>query len=373
MARHSRQVPISSKNNRKSRAAHARATKEFKTYDTSAIRPKRSKAPAIIALVVIAVAATVVAAILAHSCSQEQEVLPSSEEAVIEVSDGESAKDVAATLYEARLIPTESEFTDLVDARDAGSSIIPGTYLFKGGTSADEILDALMEGPASTADSLTVPEGATREAISKDVEKATDGRITAQQFMDATAKASDYAGSFTFLATAGDNSLEGFLFPKTYDITATDDATDVVKMMLGQFGNETDGLDMAYPESKGLDLYGVVKLASIVQKEGVVDNYRKVASVFYNRLASDEPFLQSDATTAYEVGHDPTAEEVHADTPYSTYAHEGLPPTPICNPSLEAMAAVCSPEQTDYMYFYTHDDGTYSFSKTYEEHQEAID
>ena len=76
-----------------------------------------------------------------------------------------------------------------------------------------------------------------------------------------------------------------------------------------------------------------------------------MAGVFYNRLASDRPYLESDATTAYEVGREPTAEEVHAETPYSTYANAGLPPTPICSPGIESLTAVCEPTQTEDMLF----------------------
>ncbi len=141
-------------------------------------------------------------------------------------------------------------------------------------------------------------------------------------------------------------------------------------MMLGQFQTETAGLDWAYPTEAGLNLYEAVNLASIVEKEvAVADERPQVASVFYNRLGSDRPYLESDATTAYEVGHQPSAEEVHADTPYSTYSNPGLPPTPICSPGLEAIKAVCNPEKTDYMFFYSYEDGTFKFSETYEDHQ----
>lgn len=87
-------------------------------------------------------------------------------------------------------------------------------------------------------------------------------------------------------------------------------------------------------------------------------------------------YLNSDATTAYEVGHDPSAEEVHSNTPYSTYTNFGLPPTPICSPGMEALRAVCNPEETKYLYFYFAKDSSgelkYYFSETYEQHQEAI-
>ena len=100
-----------------------------------------------------------------------------------------------------------------------------------------------------------------------------------------------------------------------------------------------------------------------------------MASVFYNRLTTQgEPsngLLQSDATTAYVVGHDPTPEEVHADSPYSTYTNPGLPPTPICSPSIECLQAVCAPNKDalgKYYFFYFEGDN-YQFSETYDEHQ----
>ena len=175
-----------------------------------------------------------------------------------------------------------------------------------------------------------------------------------------------------------------FLFPKTYQLSSTDTADTVVRMMLDQFRNEISALDWSYPESKGLSIYDAVNLASIVEKESSGDEQirSQVAAVFYNRLSSKNKetfgFLQSDATTAYEVGHDPSAEEVQADTPYSTYANAGLPPTPICSPGLDCLQAVCAPADNygDYYYFifWTNDQGTteYAFSKTYEEHQAAI-
>lgn len=368
MALHSKQVPISSKNSHAARNAHARAKEAVRTYDTSAIRPKRSKAPIVVLVVVLLVVVAAAVAVF-FVWNSDAETLPQGQEAIVTVNEGEGAKDVADSLLDAQLIGNARKFVDLVSQKGAASSLIPGVYLFEGGMSMDQILDALVEGPASTAETLTVPEGFKRTDVASAVEETTNGRITAQAFLDATDDASVYAGEYPFLASAEKNPLEGFLFPKTYSITAADDAVSVTKMMLKQFGDETGALDFAYPESQSMTLYDAVKLASIVQKEGKPDNYARVASVFYNRLASDRPYLESDATTAYEVGHDPTGEEVHADTPYSTYAHPGLPPTPICNPSLEALQSVCAPEKTDYLYFYSFDDGTYEFSETYEQHQ----
>lgn len=366
-----KQVPISSKNSMAARNAHAKAREKFKTYDTSAIQPKGSKVPIIICVVVVLLV-IVGAAFAIRGCTADAETLPEGQEAVVTIQNGAGAKDIANTLLDAKLIGNADKFVDYINKNDAAAALIPGTYLFHGGTTHADILSALMQGPASTADHVTIPEGLTRQGVADAVQEATSGRITADAFMAATADASAYDGQFDMLASAGNNSLEGYLFPKTYSITAADGAEEVAEMMLAQFGEETTSLDWSYAEERGLTPYEAVILASIVEKEGMPDNFATVASVFYNRLASDRPYLESDATTAYEVGHDPTPDEVHAETPYSTYTNEGLPPTPICNPSLAALQAVCAPEETDYLFFYFSDDGTYSFSETYEEHQESF-
>lgn len=354
------------------RNAHAKASQQFKTYDTSAIQPKGSKVPIVVCIIVVLL--VIVGAVFAiRGCTADAETLPEGQEAIVTIQSGAGAKEIANTLLDAKLIGNADKFVKYINENNAATSLIPGTYLFHGGMTFSQLLEALMQGPASTADYLTIPEGLTRDGVASAVQEATNGRITAADFLNVTADAADYAGQFALVDGAGNHSLEGFLFPKTYSITAVDDAQAVANMMLKQFADETAQLDWAYPQERGLSPYEAIILASIVEKEGTPDNFATVASVFYNRLASDRPYLESDATTAYEVGHDPTPDEVHAETPYSTYANEGLPPTPICNPSLAALMAVCNPDETDYLFFYFSDDGTYTFSETYEEHQDSFD
>lgn len=369
-----KQITYSERPNRRARAAHARGEKEFKIYDTSAIRPKQSTAPLFIIALIIA-ACVLAAMFIFRGCAQAQ-LLPDGEQAVVTVESGEGAQAVAESLVDARLISSSSDFLDAVRAAGAESSLISGTYRFEGGIPVDEIVAILQAGPEATADIVTIIEGSTRQATAEAIEEGTNGRITVDDFLAATDDASAWVGEFSFLQSAGSNSLEGFLYPKTYAITVVDDANSVASMMLQQFELETSSLSFAYPEEAGLDFYQAVTLASIVEKEANSETAYEVASVFYNRLASDRPYLESDATTAYEFGGTPTPEQVHADTPYSTYSNEGLPPTPICSPSYEYLEAICDPSTTNYLFFYSVDnaDGTtdYYFSQTYEEHQEAI-
>lgn len=384
MPQHRKQVTYSQRPNHAARSAHARGERQFRTYDTSYIRPKKSKAPAIVAavLAVLVVGGLAWGALtLFNSCSaQSVELLAEGQEATITVAEGAGAKVVGEQLAEARLVSNAGDFTKRVNEMGVDSQLKPGTYTFAGGMSLDAIINQLTAGPVANA--LTIPEGSTLEAVAQSVATFTENRITADAFTAAASDASAYAADYDFLADAGTNSLEGFLFPKTYEIGDDAAAESVVRMMLDQFKTETSGLNWSYPQSQGLTIYDAVKLASIVERESSGDEQirAQVASVFYNRLNNfGDPnygFLQSDATTAYELGHDPTPEDIKNPTPFNTYTNTGLPPTPICSPGLDCLQAVCNPAQTNYFFFYFAPDesGTiqYYFSETYEEHQQTF-
>ena len=376
------QVTYSQHPNRAAHRAHARGDGAFRSYDTSFVAPKRSKAPAVIAaivaVVIIAVAAWA-ALTLFGGCSSDRELVPAGQEVSVTIPEGSGASAIAEDLADAGLISDPGAFKKRVNERQADTQLKPGTYAFVGGATADELIDGLIAGPG-LGNAVTIPEGSKLSDIAAAVATASDGRISADAFTQAAADASAYAAEFPFLESAGANSLEGFLFPKTYEVADDATADSLIRTMLAQFQTETASLDWSYPQSQGLTVYQAVNLASIVEKESSGDEQirAQVASVFYNRLAtSGEPtygFLQSDATTAYEVGHDPSADEVHADTPYSTYTHQGLPPTPICSPSLDCLQAVCAPDQGalgKYFYFYFEGDN-YTFSETYDDHMSSF-
>ena len=377
-----KQVTYSQRPNHAARSAHARGERQFRTYDTSYIRPKQSKAPIIVSIVLLVVVLGGLAwggVTLFNSCSGPAvELLGEGEEATVEVAEEAGAQAIGQQLVEKRLVASASEFTRRVNDLGVDSQLKPGTYTFAGGTGLDGIIRALQAGPETNA--LTIPEGYRLWEIADAVADHTEGRISAEDFSAAASDASAYAGDYAFLESAGSNSLEGFLFPKTYDIADDATADSVIRAMLDQFQAETASLDWSYAESQGLSIYDAVNLASIVEKEASGNELirAQVAAVFYNRLATDDypsyGYLQSDATTAYELRRDPTGDEVHAETPYSTYANQGLPPTPICSPGLDCLTAVCAPDQEalgKYFYFYFEGENYY-FSETYEEHQSTF-
>ena len=239
-------------------------------------------------------------------------------------------------------------------------SLQPGTYSFTTLMDATKVVQQLIEGPNAGSDALTIPEGLTVDQVADRVAQAY-GSISKDDFLN-QAKASNYVNDYPFLKGASNDSLEGFLFPKTYSLGKKPSADDVIRAMLDQFSTEYNSLDFAGCEAKikerygvGMSDYDIINLASIVEREGLNAEQRAhVASVFYNRLAGKLDglrYLNSDATMMYVTGG-------------------GLPPTPICSPSLEALKATLEPTDSDDLYFYITQDEEF-FSQTYEEHQQS--
>lgn len=175
-------------------------------------------------------------------------------------------------------------------------------------------------------------------------------------------------------------SLEGFLFPDTYELERTINATTLVNTMLENFQTKVEPDLIQGLANQGLTLYQGVTLASLIQREAVIDEEMPmIASVFLNRLAADMR-LDSDPTVQYALGYNKEQEtwwtnplsqvDMQVTSSYNTYTNKGLPPGPISNPSLTALRAVAFPSQTSYYFFRAACDGSgrHNFSVTLEEH-----
>ncbi len=190
----------------------------------------------------------------------------------------------------------------------------------------------------------------------------------------------DYSEKFDFLETKPKHySLEGFLFPDTYRVfkQATSSEALILKM-LSNFDKKLNDELRAEIKRQGKTIYDVIIMASLIEKEAPIDykdtdnrSARIVSDIFWSRLKIGMA-LQSDATLSYYFSDNNPAHsstELQVDTPYNSYMYKGLPPTPICNPSLKAIEAAVYPIPTDYTYFLTTRDGSeIFFSKTYAEH-----
>lgn len=299
------------------------------------------------------------------------------QDVTVVIPEGSSGTQIIQELLDKGVIHSSKDFLKVVEERGAGQSLRSGTYSFVTGSDPEVIVAQLVEGPNSTEGQLQLPEGLTVTQTAELVESALG--IPTKEFLE-QAKASNYEDDYSFLEDAGRDSLEGFLYPKTYDFAGKDVTADsVIRTMLSQFETEVHGLDLVAARKKLSDRYNlnvsdynVLTIASIVEKEALSDDdCAKVASVFYNRLSIGQS-LESDATKAYDTGGVVTSDNLLEDSAYNTYTRSGLPPTPICSPSLRAIQAALDPMDTDYYYFFILQNDVYSnhtFSQTYEEHQ----
>ncbi len=233
---------------------------------------------------------------------------------------------------------------------------------------------------------LTIIEGWTNAQIAGAV--ADKGLMAANDFL-AAEKNFDSTSYPLLNSKPKDADLEGFLFPDTYRVakyaaeSTITIADAVIKKMLDNFSAKFTPQMAAEARSRGYNVFQIVTLASIVEKEtgrnavtdaekaSLLSERKIVAGIFYNRLAAGMP-LQSDATVNYVTGKNaPQASlnDIATDSPYNTYKYAGLPPGPICNPSLSSLEAALEPTQTDYLYFLTRPDtGQAVYAKTYQEH-----
>ena len=178
--------------------------------------------------------------------------------------------------------------------------------------------------------------------------------------------------------TQGVTDLEGYLFPETYVVTRATPARTIVDLMVGQFRRNFTPEMRDKAKGLGMTVEQAVTLASIVEKESGVENEGPtIASVYLNRLKRGMR-LQADPTVIYALKRDGKwsgtlyRSDYNYASPYNTYANDGLPPGPICNPGLPALTAAVSPAKTDCLYFVADASGGHRFSRTFEEHLIAI-
>ncbi len=297
---------------------------------------------------------------------------------------------LAGRLAAAGVISNPSLFAAYVRLSGGTEHVARGAHLLTDALSPREVLNRLERRGAAGHVRVTFPEGWTRFDIGKRLH--ANHVCTQKAFLDAT----EDPALLAELHVDGP-SLEGFLFPATYELPSDSEPGDVVRRLKAEFDKRWFSLEQRHPYGV-LDLsqtlhWGMremVVLASIIEKEAAVDDERRIiASVFLNRLRDPnfkKKVLQSDPTAGYgcllakdklascanftgRITHDVNADP---DNTYSTYTHEGLPPGPICNPGAHSIEAVMSPAITHYLYFVAKGEGHHTFSDTYEGHAAAV-
>lgn len=287
-------------------------------------------------------------------------------DAVFVVHNGDNFGKINQRLYTEGLIPDKRFFHYYAKYKNYLTKFRAGSFTIPRGSNMMQVLDTLIHGQPNLT-SITIPEGKNLYEIAKMFEAS--GITTEKAFLEAVIHP-DLISMLSINAT----NLEGYLFPETYRFAPNTSARVVVKSMIDLFNAKTKDLNFDHPF---LNKHQIITLASVVEKEtGAKWERPMIAGVFTNRLEK-KMRLQSDPTTIYGIWHRYQGNIRKADllelTPYNTYKVPALPQGPIANPSLEAIKAVLSPEDHEFLFFVSKNDGTHVFSKTYKDHNKAVD
>jgi UPF0755 protein len=275
--------------------------------------------------------------------------------------------DIADLLERQGVVPSSMLFEARATLAGDRSDLKPGSYELREDMPYSDVLDRLVAGPSRQIVRVTIPEGLSRREIT-----ALVGRAGVTGDYPRASAGTSLIDGRGWGVPAGAESLEGFLFPATYELRGGARATALVRRQVVAFEQNVSRVDMSYARRKNLTVFDVVTVASMVEREVRVPRERKlVAAVIYNRLKAGQP-LGIDATIRYATGNwtrPLTRSEIALDSPYNTRSRAGLPPGPIGNPGLASLQAAARPARTGYLYYVVKPGtcGEHAFSSTAEQ------
>jgi UPF0755 protein len=277
---------------------------------------------------------------------------------LIEIPEGATTFEISKLLEEKRVIKKAKWFRYLTKKYKVQEKLKAGIYEFSGRTPIKKVISKLAKGEVSLV-KVSIPEGSTIKEIATILEKKS------------LVKKED------FIQYANLKEIEGFLFPDTYFFPYKVSVEAISSTMFKRF---KDVLEEVYGEpitEENFDkIKEIVTVASIVEKEAKTKNEREiVAGIIYNRLKKNM-YIQSCSTVMYVLDNPKkrlSSKDIKIRSPYNTYRYKGLPPGPIANPGKISLTAAIKPKNTDYLFFVSMGDWRNYFSKTYRQHQAAID
>jgi UPF0755 protein len=290
-------------------------------------------------------------------------VTPSGQKFVM-LRSGYTTRKIASELRSAGVIRSERAFL-IWHYFHRKASLKAGEYLFEKPATLVAVHHRLVRGDIYTH-TVVIPEGYTMFDIAETIEEA--GLGSKDDFLKVARSDTDLIHDLAPEAT----TLEGYLFPDTYELTRTQSMHDIAAVMVHHFRQVASSLGL------GNDVNRIVTMASIVEKETAAAQERPlVASVYYNRLTK-RMALDADPSVIYAellantyqgaLHHD----DMQTKSPYNTYRYPGLPPGPIANPGRESLEAAMHPAVSDYLYFVSDGNGHHRFARSLEEHNRNV-
>lgn len=295
----------------------------------------------------------------------------SKKEVTVRIESGDTPTSVAEKLKNEKIVSSAFLFKTFYRLGVYGDTIKPGEFTVSSNMSYKEIVERIKH-TNNEVNTVTIPEGFTNAEIT---DRLVNNEIISdkQEFENAL---KEYSFTFEGVEINGkNNSLNGYLFPDTYEFYHNSLPKDVIKKMTQNFVDRGNEEYVQRAEDLNMSFEDVIILASIIQREAKYEeDFFTVSSVFHNRLKIDMK-LQSCATVQYILNERKAVlsiEDTKIDSPYNTYKYSGLPPTAICSPGELAIKASLYPDQTDYFYFFTDKNGDTHFSKTLSEHNSLM-
>jgi UPF0755 protein len=284
----------------------------------------------------------------------------------VEVAPGASTSDIARQLASAAVISSPRLLGLYLRAQKASLNIQAADYDFPPHLTIPDVARILIAGGSPSQVWITVPEGFTAAQITQRLSHA--GLEVGASFL-AYARENDLT-----IGPWRTKGLEGYLYPDTYLVPRHASASQVAGQMTAQFMRHLPLNAIPLARHLHLSIPQIVTIASMIEREAKVDSERPIiAGVIYNRLRLGMP-LEIDATIEYALPRYKQALSFHdlaIDSPYNTYKHSGLPPTPIANPGKKSLLAAFHPAKVDYLYYVYRGHGLHEFSRTLEEQQAA--
>ncbi len=287
---------------------------------------------------------------------------------VVNIPEGSTLRQVAGLLNAEGLVNSPLGFLGMGKIVLADRRIPAGEYLLHTGMRPTQILSEILNGRV-VLHQITVPEGYT---VAQIADQLREKRLSDPDEFLRLSRNPDFLHSLNLEA----DSLEGYLFPNTYRIARNAKPRHVIETMVAALWQVITPEFRGRAREVGMSLHEVLTLASVIEKETSVETERTlVSAVFHNRLRRNIR-LQSDPTVIYALeafDGNLRKRDLSVKSPYNTYRVVGLPPGPIGNPGVEAIRAALYPDNANYLYFVSRNDGTHHFSSTLAEHNRAVE
>jgi len=284
----------------------------------------------------------------------------------IKIPEGLTYSQVINLLKEEGIIKNELTFLVLGRVTMIDKKVRAGYYNLNTSMSPWKVFNRLRKGMIIQY-TITIPEGSTLD----DIKSKLKGVRLVDDDSWQIVKDKTFLESLNIDAP----TLEGYLYPDTYNFAKGTDPKDIFRIMLQRLRENFDQSLRERAIKLGMSEKEVLTLASIIEKEAVIDSERPIISAVYHNRLREKIRLQADPTAVYgvkRVNDRITKSDLKRNTPYNTYVVDGLPPGPIASPGMKSIKAALYPADVDHMYFVSKNDGTHHFSRTGEEHMEAV-